>query len=156
MGEVYRARDTRLHRDVALKLLPGRVAADPERLARFTREAQPLAALNHPNIARDSWLRGQRTRRRRWCMELVEGADAGRSHRAGPAAVDEALAIARQIAEAVEFAHEQGIIHRDLKPANIKLAAGRHGEDPRLRPRQGARAGVSVGSVGAMPRSPRR
>jgi serine/threonine protein kinase/Tol biopolymer transport system component len=120
MGEVYRARDSRLQRHVALKLLPASVAADPERLARFTREAQLLAAFNHPNIAAIHGLEDS-GRTPAIVMELVEGPTLADRLAEGPLDVDEAIAVARQIAEAVEFAHEQGIIHRDLKPANIKL-----------------------------------
>ena len=122
MGEVYRAHDGKLNRDVALKILPAAFADDPERLARFTREAQTLAALNHPNIAHIHGLEengGVRT----LVMELVEGEDLSQRIARGPIPLDDALAIARQIAEALEAAHEQGIIHRDLKPANIKLRA---------------------------------
>jgi eukaryotic-like serine/threonine-protein kinase len=122
MGQVYRARDTALNRDVALKVLPDLFASDAERLARFTREAQTLAALNHPNIAHIHGLEengGVRT----LVMELVEGEDLSQRIARGPIPLDDALAIARQIAEALEAAHEQGIIHRDLKPANIKLRA---------------------------------
>jgi serine/threonine protein kinase len=120
MGEVYRARDASLQRDVALKLLPYRFASDADRLARFQREAQVLASLNHPNIAQIYGLESAGTFR---CivMELVEGDTLEERLRRGPIAVDEALPIARQIAEALEAAHERGIIHRDLKPANIKL-----------------------------------
>src|SRR5580765_833340 len=120
MGQVYRARDTKLNRDVALKLLPDSFASDPDRLARFTREAQTLALLNHPNIAHIHGLEesgGVRT----LVMELVDGEDLAQRLVRGPIPVDEALPIARQIAEALEAAHEQGIIHRDLKPANIKV-----------------------------------
>jgi serine/threonine protein kinase len=132
MGEVYRARDTKLNRDVAIKVLPDAVATDPERLARFQREAQVLAALNHPNIAHIYGLEGQPGRDGEndslaLVMELVEGptlADllrgSGRTS-AGALPIPEALNIARQIAEALEAAHEQGIIHRDLKPANVKV-----------------------------------
>ncbi len=128
MGEVYRARDSRLHREVALKLLPAAVAADPERLARFTREAQLLAALNHPNIAaihglEDSEAAGASPLSRAIVLELVEGPTLADRLAQGPIPLEEVLAIARQIAEAMEFAHEHGIIHRDLKPANIKLRA---------------------------------
>jgi serine/threonine protein kinase len=121
MGEVYRARDTKLNRDVALKVLPASVAGDPDRLARFRREAQVLASLNHPNIAHIHGLEdaGQTTA---IVMELVEGptlAELIEKGRGLPLA--DALPIARQIAEALEVAHERGIIHRDLKPANIKV-----------------------------------
>jgi Tol biopolymer transport system component len=120
MGKVYRARDTRLNRDVALKLLPDAFAADPDRLARFTREAQTLAALNHPHIAQIHGLE-ETGGVRALVMELVEGEDLAERLARGPLPLDEALPIARQIAEALEAAHEQGIIHRDLKPANIKV-----------------------------------
>jgi eukaryotic-like serine/threonine-protein kinase len=126
MGEVFRARDTRLNRDVALKMLPQAVAADTDRLARFTREAQLLAALNHPNIAAIHGLEDvQRTEHgppsRALVLELVEGPTLDERIARAPIALDEALAIAQQIADAVAYAHEQGIIHRDLKPANIKI-----------------------------------
>ena len=121
MGEVYRARDTKLDRDVAIKILPEAFAADAERLARFQREAKTLAALNHPNIAQIYGLE-QRAMSTRSSMELVEGDDAvADASRSGAIPLDEALPIAKQIAEALEAAHEQGIIHRDLKPANIKV-----------------------------------
>ena len=122
MGEVYRARDTALNRDVALKVLPDLFAGDAERLARFTREAQTLAALNHPNIAHIHGLEATGGVRA-LVMELVEGEDLSQRIARGPVPMDEALPIARQIAEALEAAHEQGIVHRDLKPANIKLRA---------------------------------
>src|SRR5262245_17801199 len=118
MGEVYRARDARLARDVALKVLPDIFAADPERLARFQREAQVLAALKHPNIGAIYGLEENAL-----VLELVEGLTLADRIARGPIAVDEALPIARQIAEALEAAHEMGIIHRDLKPSNIKLRA---------------------------------
>ena len=111
MGEVYRARDPKLNRDVAIKVLPPALANDADYLARFQREAQALAALNHPNIAAIYGLEGNAI-----VMELVEGETLK-----GPLAVKEALPIARQIAEALEAAHDKGIIHRDLKPGNIKL-----------------------------------
>ena len=120
MGEVYRARDTKLGRDVALKILPELFASDPDRLARFTREAQTLAALNHPNIAHIHGLE-ESGGVRALVMELVEGEDLAQRLVRGPIPLDEALPIARQIAEALEAAHERGIIHRDLKPANIKV-----------------------------------
>ncbi len=109
MGEVYRARDAKLNRDVAIKVLPGALANDADYLARFQREAQALAALHHPNIATIFGLEQNAI-----VMELVEGTTLR-----GPLPMGEALAIARQIAEALEAAHEKGIIHRDLKPGNI-------------------------------------
>jgi len=120
MGEVYRARDAKLGRDVAIKVLPSSLTSDPDRLARFSREAQVLAALNHPNIA--SIFHVEETGDGpAIVMELVEGETLADRIGRGPIPVDEALPIAKQIAEALEAAHEQGIIHRDLKPANIKL-----------------------------------
>ena len=119
-GEVYRATDTKLKRDVAVKVLPSHVAADPERLARFQREAEVLASLNHPNIAIIHGLE-QAGDVHALVMELVEGDDLSHRIAHGPIPVDEALPIAKQIAEALEAAHEQGIIHRDLKPANVKV-----------------------------------
>jgi serine/threonine-protein kinase len=120
MGLVYRARDTRLNRDVALKVLPDSFASDPDRLARFTREAQTLASLNHPNIAHIHGLE-ESGGIRALVMELVEGDDLSQRIAKGAMPIDEALPIAKQIADALEAAHEQGIIHRDLKPANIKV-----------------------------------
>ena len=120
MGQVYRARDTTLNRDVALKILPDAFASEPDRVARFTREAQTLAALNHPNIAHIHGLE-QTGGVRALVMEFVEGEDLAQRIRRGAIPVAEALPIAKQIAEALEAAHEQGIIHRDLKPANIKV-----------------------------------
>jgi serine/threonine-protein kinase len=121
MGEVYRAHDTKLGRDVAIKVLPANFVNDPERLSRFQREARMLAALNHVNIATIYGLEqsGEVT-----ClvMELVSGETlAERVKRNGALPIEEALAIAMQIAEALEAAHEKGIIHRDLKPANVKV-----------------------------------
>ncbi|MEO8502503.1 MAG: protein kinase [Acidobacteriota bacterium] len=124
MGEVYRATDTKLDRQVAIKVLPAAFTADPERLARFEREAKILAQLHHPNIASIFGLEeGDRTAGgvRALVMELVEGEDLSNRIARGTVPIDEALPIARQIAEALEFAHEQGIVHRDLKPANVKL-----------------------------------
>jgi eukaryotic-like serine/threonine-protein kinase len=120
MGEVYRARDTKLNRDVALKVLPSAFAGDAERMARFKREAQLLASLNHTNIAAIYGLE-ESGGVRALIMELAEGPTLGERILKGPIPLDEALGIARQIAEALEAAHEKGIIHRDLKPANIKV-----------------------------------
>jgi serine/threonine protein kinase len=149
MGEVYRARDTRLQRDVAIKVLPDLFATDPERLARLEREAQVLASLNHPHIAAIYGLE-EAGGVRALVLELVEGETLAERIEAGghtpggpkgpplrtegqrtkgrrggssdpPIPIDEALSIAKQIAEALEAAHEQGVIHRDLKPANIKI-----------------------------------
>jgi eukaryotic-like serine/threonine-protein kinase len=120
MGEVYRATDTRLGRSVALKLLPEAVAAEPERLARFAREAKLLASLSHPNVATLFGLE-ELSGRRVLVMELAEGEDLAERLKRGPLPMDEAIAVARQIAEALEEAHEKGIVHRDLKPANVKL-----------------------------------
>ena len=122
MGEVYRARDTRLNRDVALKVLPEIFAKDPQRMGRFEREARLLASLNHPNIAAIYGLE-ESGPIRALVMELVEGPTLADRIAAGPMPLDEALPVARQIAEAVEYAHDNNVIHRDLKPANIKVKA---------------------------------
>jgi Tol biopolymer transport system component len=122
MGEVYRARDSRLNRDVAIKTLPAAFFDDANRLGRLQREARVLASLNHPNIASIYGLEEERGVRA-LVMELVEGPTLAERIAAGPIPLDEALDIARQIANALEAAHEKGIIHRDLKPANIKLTA---------------------------------
>src|SRR5215475_1848293 len=114
MGEVYKARDTRLKRDVALKILPESFASDPERLARFQREAEVLASLNHPHIAQIYGIE-ESNGTRALVMELVDGETLAERISRGPIPLDEALPIARQIAEALEAAHDQGIIHRDLK-----------------------------------------
>src|SRR5256714_2905231 len=156
MGEVYRARDTRLNRDVAIKVLPDSFAADPDRLARFTREAHVLASLNHPGIAAIYGVE-----ERAIVMELVEGQTL-----AGPLPLDEALPLIHQLIDALEYAHEKGVIHRDLKPANIKVtpegrlkvldfglakamseepAAGDPGSSPTLTMRATV-AGVSIGA----------
>src|SRR5215475_6062913 len=111
MGEVYRARDTKLKRDVALKVLPDAFARDPSRMARFQREAEVLASLNHPNIAHIYGVE-----ERALVMELVEGESPK-----GPLPFEDAWKIALQIADALEYAHERGVIHRDLKPANVKV-----------------------------------
>jgi eukaryotic-like serine/threonine-protein kinase len=120
MGEVYRACDTKLNRDVAIKILPDLFSSDVQRLARFTREAQTLASLNHPNIAHIHGLE-EAGGVRALVMELVEGEDLAERIAHGAMPLDEALPIAKQIVEALEAAHEQGVIHRDLKPANIKV-----------------------------------
>ena len=125
MGEVYRARDARLKRDVALKILPASVGDDPDRLARFQREAQALAALNHPNIAaiygfEDAPRQGE-SHVRALVLELVDGETLAERIARGPVPSNDAITIAKQIAAALEAAHEQGIVHRDLKPANIKI-----------------------------------
>jgi serine/threonine protein kinase len=122
MGVVFRATDTKLGRDVALKVLPEAFAADVERMARFQREAQVLASLNHPNIATIHGLE-ESDSVRALAMELVEGPTLADRIAQGPIPPEEALPIAKQIAEALEYAHERGIIHRDLKPANIKITA---------------------------------
>jgi hypothetical protein len=122
MGEVYRASDTKLARDVAIKVLPPALSDDPERLARFQREAQLLASLNHPNIAAIYGLE-EVEGTRFLVLELVDGVDLAARLEQGPVPLEQALGIARQIADALEAAHEQGIVHRDLKPANVKLTA---------------------------------
>jgi eukaryotic-like serine/threonine-protein kinase len=165
MGEVYRARDTKLGRDVAIKILPAAFAADPERMARFRREAQVLASLNHPNIAAIYGLEdidGVRA----LILELVEGPTLADRIAQAPIPIDEALSIARQIAEALEAAHEQSIIHRDLKPANIKVrddgtvkVLDFDWRRSRRRDKQGGRQNGRDGQDGTRPRrrrSPRR
>ena len=120
MGQVYQATDTKLNRQVALKILPEAFATDPDRLARFQREAQVLASLNHPNIAQIHGIEEEEGTRA-LVLELVEGPTLADRISKGPIPLDEALPIAKQIAEALEAAHEAGVIHRDLKPANIKV-----------------------------------
>ena len=120
MGEVYRARDTKLDREVAIKVLPEEFAKDKERLARFAREAKLLASLNHPNIASIYGLE-ESDGVKALVLELVEGPTLAERIAQGPIPVDEATSIAKQVAEALEAGHEAGVIHRDLKPANIKL-----------------------------------
>ena len=122
MGEVFRATDSKLNRDVALKLLPSHLSGDKDRMARFHREAQVLASLNHPHIAGIHGIEESGTQTA-LVMELVEGEDLSERLRHGPIPMIEALKIARQVAEALEAAHDKNIIHRDLKPANIKLTA---------------------------------
>src|SRR5262245_47649961 len=116
MGEVYRGRDVKLGRDVAIKILPAHFAGDAERIARFEREAKTLASLNHPHIAQIYGFEQHAL-----AMELVDGEDLSERISRGPLPIDEALAIAKQIADALDAAHGQGIIHRDLKPANVKV-----------------------------------
>jgi serine/threonine protein kinase len=120
MGEVYRAKDSKLGRDVAIKVLGEAFANDTQRMARFEREAKVLASLNHPNIAAIYGLE-ESNGTRALVMELIEGPTLGERIKQGPLAPEEALPIAKQIAEALEYAHERGIIHRDLKPLNVKL-----------------------------------
>src|SRR5215831_19465545 len=121
MGEVYRARDTKLKRDVAIKILPDEFSRNADRVSRFQREAEVLASLNHPNIAAIYDVQEEAGATRFLVLELVEGETlVERIHR-GPMPVEEALDIAMHLCEALEAAHEKGIIHRDLKPANVKL-----------------------------------
>jgi tRNA A-37 threonylcarbamoyl transferase component Bud32 len=177
MGEVYRAKDTKLGREVAIKVLPGEVARDPERLARFEREAKLLASLNHPNIAQvygfESTTLPDSSTSHFLAMELVDGEDlADRLKR--PIPVDETIELARQVATALEEAHEKGIVHRDLKPANVKVtpdgkikvldfglakawagdgAVGASSEELSQSPtltRTGTQAGVILGTAGYM------
>ena len=122
MGEVYRARDAKLGRDVAIKVLRPEVAGDPDRLARFRREAHVLASLNHPHIAGIYGFE-EVNGTAFLVLELVEGEDLAERLRRGPLPMEEALDIAKQIAEALEAAHERGVIHRDSKPANVKVTA---------------------------------
>ncbi len=125
MGEVFRARDTKLERDVAIKVLPTALSRDPERVLRFQREARALAALNHLNIGAIYGFE-QVGDVRFLVLELIEGDTLADRLKAGPLPVDETLAIGKQIAEALEAAHANGIVHRDLKPANIKVDAEGH------------------------------
>ncbi|MGH7118180.1 MAG: serine/threonine-protein kinase, partial [Acetobacteraceae bacterium] len=120
MGEVYRARDAKLGREVAIKVLPEAFARDGERMARFQREAKLLASLNHPNIAAIYGFEDSGATHA-LVMELVEGPTLADRIKSGPIPVDEALRIGKQICEALEYAHERGIVHRDLKPANVKV-----------------------------------
>src|SRR5229473_6588750 len=122
MGEVYRARDTTLKRDVALKVLPASFLRDPERMARFQREAEVLASLDHPHIGPIYGLVDSADSRA-LVLALIEGPTLADRIEAGPLALDGAVAIAKQIIEALEYAHERGVIHRDLKPANVKITS---------------------------------
>ena len=139
MGEVYRARDTKLDRDVAIKVLPEDFATDPERLARFEREAKLLASLSHANIAAIYGLEDS-DGMRFIAMECVEGETLADLLKAtGRIGVGEAIDIARQIADALQAAHDNGVVHRDLKPANIKVNARRQSQGAGLRVGQGIR-----------------
>ena len=140
MGQVWQATDTQLHRDVALKILTDAFAADPDRLARFQREAQVLASLNHPNIAQIHGIE-EAEGTRALVLELVEDPTLADRISKGPIPLDEALPIAKQIAEALEAAHEAGVIHLDLKPANIKVRED--GTQHRFRPLSGADTGAT-------------
>ena len=120
MGEVYRARDTKLGREVAIKVLPEKFSKDPNRLARFAREAQTLASLDHPGIATIHDLQ-EADGTRFLVMQLIEGPTLAERLRSGPLDLDTALPLFQQIAEALQYAHAQGVVHRDLKPANIKI-----------------------------------
>jgi serine/threonine-protein kinase len=153
MGEVYRAHDTTLNRDVALKVLPASVAADPDRLARFRREAQVLAALNHPNIAHifGFELSGSTPA---LVMEFVEGPTLADRISAGPMPLADVLAIARQIADALEAAHDQNIVHRDLKPANVKVRDDGTVKVLDFGLAKAMDAGLKSGSAGAEANSP--
>src|SRR4030095_5118114 len=122
MGEVYRARDTKLKREVAIKILPEEFSRDADRVSRFQREAEVLASLNHPNIAAIHNLE-EANGSRYLVLELVEGQTLADRLKRGPVPIDEALAISKSICEGIEAAHEKGIIHRDLKPGNIKLTS---------------------------------
>src|SRR5262245_35197930 len=122
MGEVYRARDTKLKREVAIKILPDEFSRDPARVSRFQRESEVLASLNHPNIAAIYDVQ-EADMTRFLVLELVEGETLAERIRRGAIPVEEALDIARHICEALEAAHEKGVVHRDLKPANIKLTS---------------------------------
>jgi serine/threonine-protein kinase len=141
MGKVWRAHHTALKRDDALKVLPDGFATDPDRLARFRREAQVLASLNHPNIAHVYGLE-QSDGVQALVMELVEGPTLADRIAHGPVPVDEALPIAKQIAEALEAAHEQGIIHREPEASEREGAARRHCESARFWLGEGARTGI--------------
>jgi eukaryotic-like serine/threonine-protein kinase len=120
MGEVYKARDARLKRDVAIKVLPAALALDPERMARFEREARLLASLDHPNIGAIYGLE-ESDGTRALILALIEGPTLAGRIANGPIPLEETIHIAQQMAEALEYAHERGVVHRDLKPANVKI-----------------------------------
>src|ERR1700680_3734000 len=122
MGEVYRARDTTLKRDVALKVLPATFLRDPDRMARFQREAEVLASLDHPNIGHIHGIVDSEDSRG-LVLALIEGPTLAHRLEAGPMPLDEAIAISKQIIEALEYAHDRGVVHRDLKPANVKITS---------------------------------
>jgi eukaryotic-like serine/threonine-protein kinase len=122
MGEVYRANDTKLDRQVAIKVLPSALARDAERLARFQREAKVLASLDHPNIGHIHGLVDAEDSRA-LVLALIEGPTLADRIAAGPIPLDEAIAVAKQIVEALEYAHDRGVVHRDLKPANVKITS---------------------------------
>ena len=149
MGEVWRARDTELEREVAIKVLPEALTADAERVARFEREAKVLASLNHPNIAQIYGLETSGDTKA-LVMELVEGPTLADRLESGPFPLTESLSIARQIAEALEEAHEKGIVHRDLKPQNVKASIEGMGPDSS----RSARVGPSTSSMTRALRSP--
>jgi len=135
MGEVYRARDTKLGRDVAIKVLPEAFSEDAERLARFRREAQVLASLNHPNIATLHGLE-EHNGIHYLIMELVEGETLAERLSNGALSIDEVRSIVKEIADGLEEAHEKGIVHRDLKPANIKITPEGRVHEPRASARK--------------------
>jgi len=141
MGEVYRAKDTRLDREVAIKVLPEHFAEDEERLRRFEREAKTLASLNHTNIAGIHGI-DQVGDTCFITMELVPGEDLEQRLKHGALPTGEAIEVGRQIAEGLEAAHEAGVVHRDLKPANMRHHSRRTGQDPRLRQRQDTPLGL--------------
>src|ERR1700690_1778083 len=124
MGEVYRARDTTLKRDVALKVLPATLLRDPERMARFQREAEVFASLDHPNVGHIYGI-ADAADSRALVLALIEGPTLEDRIAARPVPLDEAVAISKQIIEALEYAHDRGVVHRDLKPANIKITPDR-------------------------------
>ncbi len=154
MGEVYRARDTRLGRDVALKVLPSAFGSDAERMARFEREAQVLASLNHPTIAAIYGLE-ESGPVRALVMELAEGRTLAERIACGRVPLDEALPIAQQICEGLEYAHERGVVHRDLKPANVKVTLGGQAKILDFGLAKALQADVAAGDPASSPTLPR-